>query len=136
MIKEARSTASKAVLPRQFRRIRIELAREPGHPEGSRQHGYTLIAPLDARDRIDLDLWKLHRDACRVVRFRPDEEDEIGHLVRKPNGDWVFHYDVRGNEEDEAGYRLGSEHFIIGEYVSIHEEGSLHTFQVTSVEHV
>jgi hypothetical protein len=36
------------------------LAREKGHPEGSALIGYTLIAPLDANGRIDLDLWQKH----------------------------------------------------------------------------
>jgi hypothetical protein len=122
-------------LPRQFRLIRLELAREAGHPVGSRQHGYRLVAPLDADGRIDPELWKAHRDACRVVRFRPDEDDDVGHLVRTGNT-WTFHYDIKGDEEDEAGYRFGDERFVLGEYVSIHEEGALHTFKVTSVEHV
>jgi hypothetical protein len=137
MIRQAvQAKATKMTLPRQFRLIRLELAREAGHPGGSRQHGYRLVAPLDADGRIDPGLWKLHRDACRVVRFRPDEEDEIGHLVQNGKGTWAFHYDVQGDEEDEAGYRFGDERFVIGEYVSIHEEGALHTFLVTSVEHV
>jgi hypothetical protein len=123
-------------LPRQFRLIRLELAREAAHPAGSQLHGYRLVAPLDADGRIDAKLWKQHRDACRVVRFRPDEEDDVGHLVRQANGSWAFHYDVRGDEEDETGYRFGDERFVLGEYVSIHEEGALHTFRVVSVEHV
>ena len=125
----AGAKAMKVALPRQFRLIRLDLAREAGHPEGSRQHGYRLVAPLDA------ELWKRHRDACRVVRFRPDEDEEVGHLVRKGNT-WAFTYDVQGDEQDETGYRFGDERFVIGEYVSIHEEGALHTFQVTSVEHI
>ena len=34
-------------LPPSFRRIRLELAREPDHPEGSREIGYDFTAPLD-----------------------------------------------------------------------------------------
>jgi len=128
-------TAAKLSLPRQFREIRLELAREPGHPAGSREHGYRLIAPLDAGDRIDAHLWELHRPACRVVRFRPGEEDEIGHLIRKGKH-WAFHYDIKGTGDDEGGYRFSDERFALGEYVSIHGAEGLRTLQVTSVEHL
>ena len=128
-------TSMKSTLPRQFREIRLELAREPSHPEGSRQHGYRLIAPLDAEGHIDAQLWKLHRDACRVVRFRPDEDDEIGHLVHRGTH-WILHYDIKGIDSDESGYRFSDERFVVGEYVSIHESEGLRTFQVTSVEHL
>jgi hypothetical protein len=125
-----------ADLPHNFRRIRLELAREPGHPMGSARIGYTFIAPLDENDRIDAETWKTHRDACRIVRFRPNEDDDIGHLVRKPGGAWALHYDVAGDEDDEAGYRFGDERFIVGEYVSIREDDGMHTFRVVSVEHL
>jgi hypothetical protein len=124
-----------AALPRSFRLIRLQLARESGHPEGSRQHGYSLVAPLDGESRIDLEVWKAHQTACRVVRYRPDEENDIGHLIRKGNG-WAFHYDVQGDDPDEPGFRFAEERFVLGEYVSIQEKGGLHTFRVTSVEHL
>lgn len=122
-------------LPRAFRRIRLELAREPQHPAGSRRHGYVFVAPIDEAGRLDAKLWKQHRDECRVVRFRPDDED-VGHLVRTNGGNWAFHYDVGGDEEDETGYRFGDERFVVGEYVSIQEDGAMHTFRVTAVESV
>jgi hypothetical protein len=122
-------------LPRAFRRIRLELAREPGHPEGSRRFGYVFVAPLDQEGRIDAALWKAHRDHCRVVRIRPDDQD-VGHLIRQRNGDWAFHYDVDGDEPDEPGYRFGDERFVLGEYVSVRENEDMHTFRVSSVEHI
>ena len=131
----ASRTKTEIGLPRAFRRIRLELAREPGHPFGSRRHGYVFVAPLDETGRIDVGLWRQHRDECRVVRFRPDDED-IGHLIHKPGGAWAFHYDVDGDEADESGYRFGDEKFVLGEYVSIKEEQTTHTFKVSSVEHV
>jgi hypothetical protein len=120
-------------LPHAFHRIRLELAREPGHPVGSHQHGYEFVAPLSDNGRIDSKLWKAHPDECRVIRFRPDDRD-VGHLVHRPGGSWAFHYDVDGNEEDEGGYRFSDEPFVVGEYVSIREADKTHTFQVTSVE--
>lgn len=122
-------------LPAAFRRIRLELAREKGHPEGSRKIGYVFVAPLDENNRIDEVLWRSHRDDCRVVRFRPNDED-VGHLVRKPGGEWGFHYDIRGDQEDETGFRFGNESFVIGEYVSIEEGEESHTFRVASLEQI
>jgi hypothetical protein len=133
--KSSPSALASAALPRSFRVIRLELARESGHPDGSRLHGYTLVAPLDDEDRIDAEIWKNHPRACRVVRFRPDEENDIGHLVHKGSG-WGFHYDLQGEDPDEVGFRFATERFVLGEYVSIREQNGLRTFQVTSVEHL
>ena len=127
-----------AKLPRAFRKIRLELAREKGHPAGSSGYGYTLVAPLGSDQKIDADLWISHRDACRVVRFRPTGDDEVGHLIHQPGGSsgafWLLRYDIRGEDSDEAGYRFQDEHFEIGEYVSIRESDTMHTYRVVSVE--
>jgi len=123
-------------LPSNFRQIRLELAREKGHPAGSTAHGYTLFAPLDKDSKIDPQLWDAFRDYCRVVRFRPDEDDAVGHVIRRPGGSWAFHYDIRGAEDDEPGFHLEDERFEPGEYVSIREDDKMHTFLVISVERV
>lgn len=121
-------------LPHGFRQIRMELAREKGHPEGARNFGYSFVAPLDITGHIDPGEWAKHRDSCRVVRFRPDEADELGHLVRRPGGSWAFRYDISGTDEDEAGYRFGDERFEVGEYISVREDEEMHTFRVVSVQ--
>ena len=82
-----------------MKQIRMELARDRDFPQGSRRHGYTLIAPLDNMDRIDAAEWKANREKCRVTRFWGSDEHEVGHLVRKPGGAWAFHYDIHGNED-------------------------------------
>ncbi|MFG1300109.1 hypothetical protein V5F49_09980 [Xanthobacter sp. V3C-3] len=123
-------------LPHGFRQVRMELAREKGHPEGSRNFGYRFVAPLDETGHIDPALWAKHRDSCRVVRFRPDEPDEVGHLVRRPGGSWAFRYDITGTDDDEAGYRFANERFVVGEYISVREDDEMHTFRVVSVEQV
>lgn len=123
-------------LPREFRRIRLELAREPGHPAGSSRDGYEMIAPLDREGRIDATLWRGHREACGVKRFRAHEEEEVGHLIHKPGGTWAFHYDVTGEDDDEAGYRFQDERFVVGEYLSVREDDKQHTYRVVSVEHL
>jgi hypothetical protein len=122
-------------LPREFRQVRLELAREPGHPEGSRSTGYDLVAPLDDKQHLSADIWRKHKGECRVHRFREGEDDAVGHLARRPGGDWYFDYDENVGNDDEAGYRLGSERFVIGEYVSIADEhGHMHTYRVVSVQ--
>ncbi|HEY1736439.1 MAG TPA: hypothetical protein VGG12_07330 [Methylovirgula sp.] len=122
--------------PPSFRRIRLELAREKGHPVGSSGSGYVLVAPLDPKAHLDASMWREHRDLCRVIRFRPEEPDDIGHLIRRPGGSWAFHYDVEGAIDDEAGHRLENDRFVTGDYIAILEEHGSHTFQVASVEHI
>lgn len=126
--------SQKRSLPRSFRKIRLELAREKGRPAGSASSGYIIVAPLDQDRRFDPDAWKDYRDACRVVRFRPGQDDDIGHLVHRRGGSWAFRYDIRGDEDDEAGYHFQDERFEIGEYVSVREADTTHTYRVVSVD--
>jgi hypothetical protein len=126
---------SKMPLPRQFRRVRLELAREPGHPEGSRRIGYDMIAPLDEKSRLSPELWRQHRDQCRVRRFDEGQDDRHGLLSRKPGGAWYIDYDPERQSDDESGHRLGDEHFVTGEYVSIADEHhKMRTYSVVAVE--
>lgn len=123
--------------PASLNRIRLELAREPGHPSGDPRHGYVIVAPLDAAGRLDPELWRESRQACSVRRFRAGERDEIGRLARKPGGAWFFDYERESEADDERGFRFAEERFVPGEYVSIREhDGSTHTFRVASVEPV
>ena len=117
-------------------KIRLELARDPDFPEGSSARGYEFTAPLDHDGRIDHDAWKTHRSRCRVLRFWENEDDEVGHLIRKPGGSWAFHYDLLGDaDDDEAGYRFGDHVFRPGEYVSIKEhDDEMRTFKVVMVQ--
>lgn len=125
-------------LPHAFKRIRLQLARSKEFPSGSTQHGYQLIAPLDANGHIDTELWKTHRAQCKVHRFWQGDEEQVGRLVHKPGGSeharWVFDYDKTRDDDDEAGYRFGAHVFVPGEYVTIHDRNSDHTFKVVSVE--
>ena len=126
-------------LPHLLKRIRLNLARSKEFPQGSGNHGYEFVAPLDANGRIEPTLWKKYREHCGVRRFWEGEDDEIGRLVHKPGGAEharrIFDYDETAEDDDEAGYRFGDHAFRNGEYVSIRDEdGVLHTFQVVSVE--
>ena len=122
-------------------RILLNLARSREFPHGSPRHGYDFIAPLDLQGHIDPLLWKKYRDYCRVRRFWAGEDDEVGRLVHKPGGAeharWVFDYNPDEDDDDEAGYRLGSHAFLPGEYVSISgQDGKLNTFRVIAVNPV
>lgn len=118
-------------------KIRLELARTPQRPDGASDIGYEFAAPLTSGGKIDAKAWEKTRDHCRVVRFRPGEEDDIGHLVRRPGGSWAFHYDIHSDDEDdESGYRFGDHIFRVGEYVSVREDDELVTYQVKQVQPV
>ena len=121
-------------LPANFRRIRLELAREPGHPVGSPLDGYEFAAPLMRDGHIDATTWKKHAEHCRVRRFRANEADQHGRLARKPGGSWYFDYDRGSDADDESGFRFNKESFQPGEYVSISEDEHMHTYQIVSVE--
>jgi hypothetical protein len=127
-----------AQLPHVLKRIRLQLARSKEFPTGSWRHGYEFVAPLDAQEHIDPELWRKHREHCGVRRFWGDDE-EVGRLIHKPGGSeharWIFDYDETAEDDDEAGYRFGAHAFRPGEYVSIRDdEGEMHTFRVVSVE--
>ena len=126
-------------LPHAFKSIRLHLARSNEFPSGSAKHGYQLVAPLNAEGHIDASLWKNHRDQCRVRRFWEGEDDQVGRLVHKPGGSeharWVFDYDKRRADDDEAGYRFGAHVFAPGEYLTIRDDDEMdHTFRIVSVE--
>jgi hypothetical protein len=126
-------------LPHLLKRIRLNLARSKEFPAGSARRGYEFVAPLDASGHIDPELWRKHREHCRVRRFWDDEPDQLGHVVYraggKDHGRWLFTYEGMEVDDDEAGYRFGAHAFVPGEYVSIRDEdGDLHTFQVVTVQ--
>lgn len=137
-----KSDASPSAKPETFvmQRIRLELARDPEFPDGSRNHGYDLIAPLDRAGHLSVQGWKADRDHCRVRRFWEGEGEMIGHIVHKPGGKggiWAFHYDIRkpaGEIDDEPGFHFETHVFKPGEYVSLKEhDGTMRTFRVQTV---
>lgn len=105
-----------------MKKIRLELARNPGFPHGSARHGYELIAPLDNDNHLDESQWRQNREKCRVIRFWGNEEHQLGHLIHKQGGSWAFHYDIQGDENaDDRGFKFQTEPFVPGEYISIVE---------------
>ncbi|MHB1102113.1 MAG: hypothetical protein ACYC0C_04895 [Devosia sp.] len=115
--------------------IRMELAREPGHPLGDRDHVYHLYLPLTADGHIDAEAWRHNRSLSRVRRLRPGETEARGLIVHGPGGRWIFDYTDETDRDNESGFRLKDERFVQGEYVSIREDdGKMHTFQIVSVQ--
>jgi len=119
-------------LPSSFRHVRLVLAREKAHPDGTLEEGYDLLLPLDSERRIDAAAWKANAEICRVRAFGQGP-DRIGRLRRKPGGQYYLDY-ADGVQDDEAGFRLGDEQFVLGEYVSIHKADGMHTYRVARVE--
>lgn len=136
MSKPQRKSILNVSLPAQFRQLRIVLAREPGHPDGDDEVAYIFVAPVDIEGRIDPKLWRSHREACRVARQRPNEADQLGHLVYHEGGAWGFHYDGEAALPDDDGFHFADERFVVGEYVSINECDKMHTYRVTTVSHL
>ena len=121
-----------------LKKIHLTLARDHDFPEGSQAHGYEFVAPLTEDGHLDAAVWRAERRACWVRRFWAGEDDELGHLVHTKGRKWAFHYDIKGDEdEDEPGFRFDSHLFRPGEYVSIREQdGKTRTFRVQDVSPV
>ena len=117
-----------------LKRVRLNLARDHDHPNGSVNHGYDFIAPLDDAGHLVASEWRQNRERCRVRRFWAGRPDEIGRLVHKRNKAWVFDYNPRSDDDDEPGFKFDQHRFVPGEYVSITEhDGVQRTFHIRSV---
>jgi hypothetical protein len=121
-----------------LRQIRLELARNAEHPEGSARHGYAFVAPLTDDGRLDPDGWRESRADCTVRRFWAGEDDRDGHLVHHRGHHWAFHYAGHdagmGEDDEEPIFRFDRHRFVAGEYVSITEhDGVQRTFRVAEV---
>ncbi len=117
-----------------LKRVRLELARDHDFPNGSRDRGYYFIAPLDNDGHLVAAEWRNNRDKCRVRRFWAGSPDEIGRLVHRPGGAWVFDYDPASRADDEPGFKFDRHRFVPGEYVSITEHDKVQrTFFIKAV---
>lgn len=120
-----------------FHHIRLELAREPGHPEGEARQGYDIVAPLDDAGHLDAAAWKREQGRCRVRRFLKDQTLSIGALRHGSGGRWTLELDPVGQVETVTGFRLQDEAFVTGEYVSLTEpDGREHTYVVARIAEV
>lgn len=113
--------------------IRLELAREAGHPNGDAGDGWDLVAPLDDEGRLDLDAFLAAPERCFVRRFIRDETIATGRLRHTVGDRWLLDLDGR-DDLDATGFRLGEERFTPGEYVSVlSADGQAHTYGVKRV---
>jgi len=114
--------------------IRLELARNPGFPEGSSAHGYDIMAPLTADGHLDRKAWERVKAQCTVRRFWAGGPELRGRLEHTAAHAWAFSY-AKGEEDDEPIFRLEQHVFKPGEYVSITEhDGKRYTFKVIWVK--
>ncbi len=116
-----------------LKRIRLELARTPAFPEGSRSHGYEFTAPLDARGHLNSAAWPTAKAACTVRRFWDGTPDEHGTLIHRKNNSWAFSY-APGEDDDEPIFRFDRHLFVVGEYVTVTEhDGVARPFRVSDI---
>ena len=67
-----------------LKKIRLELARDRAHPEGSNRHGYEFVGPLDAEGRLDPVLWKKHRVEKYIAAAMASDGAGIAKLDEEP----------------------------------------------------
>lgn len=117
-----------------FHHIRLELAREPGHPHGDPGDGWDIVAALDDEGRLDLEACRAEPKRCFVRRFLRDATVAKGHLRHSVGDRWIL--DLENKDDlDATGFKLGEERFGLGEYVSIiSADGSAHTYGVERME--
>jgi hypothetical protein len=117
-----------------LRKIRLELARTPGFPNGNPSCGYEFSAPLDSDGRLDPDEWSRLKDHCVVRRFWQQQGDEHGRLEHHRGNRWVFSYRP-GDDDDEPIFRFDTHAFKVGDYVSVTEhDGVVRPFRVAAVK--
>jgi len=116
-----------------FKIIHLDLAREPGHPEGSTEDRYTLVLPLNAESYIDPDYCRSFPDLCRVTHVSFAGGVHRGLVRRDSDGTWTFDYGD-ADPEDEVGFRFSHERFTPGEYVSVIRDGEAHPYKVISLQ--
>lgn len=105
-------------------RITLRLARNPGteFANGDDRHGYTLVAPLDAKGLLDEAVWKANRDRCSVRHFSPELPAPRDGLLKRRGDNWYFDYEAGVSEDDEPVFKLGRHPFRVGEYVTVTDE--------------
>lgn len=84
--------------------VRLEMARNPGHPDSNAACGYEIKVLLDIGGRIDLAAFQRPHGACTVRRFWRGEDEKIHHTR---HGSCAFSY-APGEDDDEPLFRLES----------------------------
>jgi hypothetical protein len=108
-----------------------------GFPNGSTEHGYEFVAPLDKDGRIDPATWTKHKEHCWVRRFWGLDPDERGFLKRHGEHGWYFDYRKHQSEDDEPFFRLDKHNLVKDSYVSITEhDGVQRPFKIVETSPV
>ncbi|HBJ91532.1 MAG TPA: hypothetical protein DDZ43_01525, partial [Hyphomonadaceae bacterium] len=80
----------------QLKQIVLRLARNPGFPEGDRDQGYVIVAPLNNDAKLDVDAWRDVKKHCTVKRFHPDDALAALGLLHHHGSHGPFQYDEEG----------------------------------------
>ena len=123
-------TPADADIPDHFQVVHLDLAREPGHADGSAGDRYTLLLPLGEDGRILEAQARRHPDYCRVSRMDPQGGVMRGLMRPGPGRNWRFDF----GETEEAGFRFGEERFIPGEHVTVLRDKRQHTYKVIGLQ--
>lgn len=119
-----------------FHHVRLELAREAGHPAGDPSEGYDIVAPLDTDGRLDGEALRAEPERSHVRHFSDGQTVGTGRLQHGPGGRWTLDLDG-GDADDARGFRFDEERFLAGEYVSLTlPSGAQHTYVVARVSEV
>jgi len=114
-------------------KIRLELGRMEGFPQGSSIRGYVFTAPLTDAGHIDALAWKSARQDCKVMRYWADEPVQHG-LLRHVGQGWRFDYEARRSDDDEPFFKLDRHVIKPGNYVSVTEQDRVQRpFKIVSV---
>ena len=117
-------------LPHLFRHIRLKRAREHSRREGASAIGCIIVAPLDTASQIDAEVWKTHRDACRIVRQRPKRiSSAISCMARAEPGAFTTTWlaSLKMNPDTISPTNAS------GEYVSVREDDGMHPYRFVAV---
>jgi len=121
-------------MPSTMSLIRLELARELTDMAEAQSHAYDLHLPLSDAGRIDVAEWRRDPMRCQVVRTRPGEAATRSRILFVNGGTWALDFPNHNSRDDEVGFRLSSDMFLEGEYVSIREDdGRMHLFRIMQV---
>lgn len=114
-------------------RIRLELARAPGFPEGSHRHGYEFVLPLKADGSFDKKAYDKTPELCTVHRFWEGEGDKTGEILHAGRKRWAFSY-APGGADDEPVVHFDRHNFSLDEYITVREpQGLEHTLRIVKV---
>lgn len=80
-----------------WKTIRLELWRTPGHPSGSPGRAYLIRLPLDELGTVDEAELSSRPGQATVRRFWPCEPDRSGVVERTDSG-WAFRWNGCANE--------------------------------------